>query len=371
MKKIILLLVLASSPAFAGKLLFDARLDGQGQTFNNEASSATLGHDNFRFMMKTARLDYQGNLNDKTNVRARAILNTTQGAVQTRDNLNGTVDLFFVNHKVQDNLELTAGKFSSDIGGWEHQLSSPDVYLFSAAYSGGSSDLNTTTRTLFAGRTGATIGTFTWASTGTTRYYTGAKLTHKVEGHELAIHTADLTADDNVGTTSSQTRTLTGLVYKGSFSDKLIQPLLSYHEGFLPGGGSDAKVIFANAGLRFNFDDNVIDLDYLTNTFKSRTAVSTGGFKDDAIRSTLLAWSKVYGQWTPKVKLESSEMLAADQKIFDVKGYSVALEYRPEVEENFRYHVAYNAKEYAPITGSSLTMQEVVVGTRIAADILK
>lgn len=362
---------LMTSSALAGKLIFDARIDGQSQTYNEAANSAGLGNSNFRYLVRTARLDYSTAFNERTSVRGRLILNTNQGNVNTRDSMNNFVDLFFINHKVTDHLDLTAGKFSSEMGGWEHQITSADVYLFSNAYSGGLSDLNTQTKAIYNAQTGQTISTFSWANTGTTRYYTGVKFTQKWDDQEMALHSADLTADDNTGATSSQTRTLTGLVYKGSFADKFVQPILSYHEGHLPGFTSDSKAKFMTAGLRFNCDEHIIDADYIQNLFEARTTPSGGGAKDDSITSALLGWKKTFGLWTPQIKVESSVMKAAETKIYDVLGYGLALEYRPVAEESFRYHLAYNSKEYSPASGDKMNLQEIIFGARIGADILK
>ena len=368
---VIFLLCLISAPAYAGKLIFDARIDGQSQTYDETAKAAGWGNSNFRYLIKTARLDYSNAFNERTQVRGRLILNTNQGNVNTRDSMNNFVDLFFVNHKMNDDLDLTAGKFSSEMGGWEHQNSSPDVYLFSNAYSGGSQDLNAQTKSIFTAQTGQTIGSFSWANTGTTRYYTGLKLTNKWDRQEIALHSADLTADDNTGTTSSQTRTLTGLVYKGSFVDNFVQPLLSYHEGHLPGFLNESKVKFTTAGLRFNFDKNILEIDHIQNLFEARTTTSSGAVKDDSIQSTLLGWKKTFGLWTPQIKFENSLLKAAETKIYEVMSYGLALEYLPEADPQFRYHLAYVSKEYSPNSGSKMKLQELLFGVRIGADILK
>ncbi len=368
-----LMLMTGSLAQAAGKLNMDARIDAQGQSYNDAAKTAVMGHDNYRYYLKTARLDYQNSLNEKTSFRGRLVLNTTQGTVNSRDNLNNTVDLFFVNYKLADGMDLTAGKFTSDMGGLENQYSGADVYLFSEANGGVSSKLDTNTKAVYAADSGKTAAAFTWANTGITKYYTGVKLAYKFSDQELALHNADLPADDTTSGNASQTRTMTGLVYKGSFMEKMLMPIFSYHTSLLPGASSgsvDAKANFIAAGLKVNVASQVIDIDYLINSFPSRTT-SAGSDETDTVQSTTVAWSMPMDTLTPKVKIESSKLSAAATKIYDVTAAGVALEWKPVKEENFRFHTAYNMKQFKPVSGDTIAYNEFMVGMRINADFLK
>ncbi len=371
-KSLLMVLVLMAGQAYGGKLIFGARVDALRQQFNDDAAASALGNNNFRYTFKTARLDYSNNLNDKTNVQARLTLNTDQGAVNKRDSLNNFVELFFINHKLVEGLELTLGKFSSDMGGTEFQYASADVYQFSSAYSGGPA-IDGFARTAFNTKTGNSLSaSWTWTGTGTVRYYTGAKATYKFCDQEVAIHTANLSSDELTAGTSSQTRTLIGGVYKGNFLEKKIQPILSFHEARLPNtAGTDAKLTFLAAGLKLTIANHTFDVDYLVNNFKDRTALTNGNLESDHIDSILVGWSKSFNQWSPRLKFESSRLKVAGEKIFDVLGYSAALEWKPVPEDNFRYHLAYNGKSYKPDSGNTLTSDEFLLGVRIAADILK
>ncbi len=283
------------------------------------------------------------------------------------------MDLFFVNYKFMDGMDLTAGKFASDMGGIENQYASPDMYLFSEANTGVSTNLNTNTKAVYAADSGKTAAAFTWANTGITKYYTGVKVAYKIADQEIALHSADLPADDTTSGNLSQTRTMTGLVYKGSFMDKMVMPIFSYHSSLLPGASSgsvDAKANFIAAGVKFNVASQIIDFDYLSNSFSSRTT-SAGSDETDTVQSMTLGWAMPMDNLTPRVKIESSKLSAAATKIYDVTGAGVALEWKPVKEENFRFHTAYNMKSYKPVSGDTIAYNEFMVGMRINADFLK
>lgn len=372
-------IVVLSSSANAGKLLFDGRLDYQNQSYN-DAGTGSLGQPNTRYLIKAARFDYSANLSEKTSVRGRLILTKNSSAPTVRDAMSDFVDLFYINYKFVDSLDGTFGKFSSEMGGTEHIFnSSPDVYYFSTAYEGLPSGLDTLSKSVFATQAGGglTIPGTLGGVPGTLRYHTGAKLTYKVADQEVQVQSANLTADEVSGSSSTQTRTLMGVVYKGNFLDKVLQPVVSFHEAYWPGTtNSSAKVTYMSAGLRTSFAGHLLEADYISNGFKGRTKISNGEFRDDSINTILAHWSMPItlpcGQLAPHLKAEQSMVKVAGEKIYTVTGFGAAVEFKPVKDENFRYHVAYNNKTYSAASGDlSPNLQEVLVGVRIAADILK
>lgn len=374
--RILAAMVLFPSLTLAGKLSFDTRIDAQNQEYDAAARTAGLGTSNFRYLLKVARLDYLNNLNEKTNFRGRLVLNTNQGTVNKRDSINNTVDLFFVNHRLNDQFDLTMGKFSSDMGATEQQYPSADVYLQSAANAGFPSELNTSSKNLFSLKKGTSLSgsSWTWANSGIVKYYTGAKLNYKFDEQEFSLHSANLSDDDNTSGTFSQTRTTTGAVYKGTFADKKIRPILSYHEAFLPTAPSanlSAKATYIGVGLKLEIQTHTFDLDYLNNNFKEKTLLSNGNHEDDNIRSINFGWSMPYEDYLIKLKTEQSEIVLANEKVFDISACGAALEWKPKKEDTFRFHLAYNHKSYLPVSGETQILQEIIFGTRINADFLK
>lgn len=386
-------LFLSAEASMAGKVLFDGRIDAQGTSANGQAVTTGQSRTSFRYLLKTARIDATTDFNDKTSARIRFGFTQNLGNQTVRDTSTALADYFLIKHKLNDNTDITLGKFHSDMGGFEHANPSADVHYFSQNNTGvlTNTTFDTYTKTIVTARSGKSIiaasavssgpgvtstPAWTWSGTGIVKSYAGVKLSYKIAGQEIVLHNANLSADD-IGNTSqsTQTRTLVGAVYKGNFMEKSVQPWLSYHDAFLPGapsGSIDAKATYTAAGVRGNIDNNLIDLEYLSNVFKDRTLVTGNELQTDSIITTQLSWRKTWGLWTPTIKYEKSELTAAGTKVFDVTGYNVAFEWRPVSEENFRYHLAYNNRAFAPTNSdSSIVSEEVMLGMRIFADFLK
>ena len=378
MKSFLLLAIaLTTAQVQAGSLNADFRADMLSQKYNDAAlaGGTGTGTDNYRFMMQTGRLDYKGTLSEQTNYRVRVRFSgKTQGAMELRDNTNPTLDFAYATHKFSDLFRLTMGKYSGDNGGFEGTTAGPDVYFFSEAFTGGG----------YLGRTqtgGPANGLVLKGHSANLLYIDGAKLSFVLSPeHTINLMVADLDAnvgrgaavssDVTVGGLTSQNKSLIGASYFGSFMDKTMSVIASYHTQTLI---DDVNQNWAAIGLSYTAGPLVVQGDYLMNTYNS----VVGAFKPkDTLTSTVL---KVVYNIDPTLAVQA-KFVASDEK-FDTTSvvsstnkytsYGAAIEWKPRAEDVFRYHAAYNSRNEAPDLGDSRQLNEVIVGMRINADILK
>lgn len=344
--------------AFAGSLSMDARGDLENVT-HNDAAKAAGGYNYSRFNMQTLRLDGKGNFNEATSFRLRFRFNNGALATQNaKDSVNNAIDFAYLQHKVMDNLSFQMGKFATDIGGVEGMTAGPDLYLTSQAYS----------------------------DEGALRYATGLKAMYTMEAQEidLMVMNEQINADANDTTTTTtsggfnQTRNAAGIVYKGSFMDKMLMPVLSYHEDNLQptttnGASSftDRKYTYASAGVKWEMAPVFVEVDYLYNTYKNKSILD----ETDKTTSAVATVGYKMENMVAKLKYEGSEAetftAASTSGKLKYSGYQLALEYMPTNDKNFRYHAAYISRDTKPETGDTMTTQTAIVGFRLIADFLK
>jgi hypothetical protein len=365
--------------AFAGSWSLDSRADLESTTYNDAAKAAATtdvntltpncaaGSDcnsNYtRFNLQTLRLDGKGNFTDATSFRLRFRLNNGASLATTnaRDSLNSAIDFAYIQHNLMDGLSLQLGKFGTDIGGIEGMTSGADLYLTSQAYNEETS----------------------------LRYATGIKAIYTFADQEISamVMNESVNADANGATGGSgpgagfnQTRNAAGIVYKGSFMDKTLSPVLSYHEDNLQPTTTtaatntsfiDRKNSFAAVGLKYDWAPIFVEVDYHYNTYKNRSIM------DETDKTSTVAGTIGYRMenFVAKLKAEGSETEIFSAASTSTKpkynGYQAAVEYLPTNDKNFRYHVAYVSRDTKPETGDTQTTQSVFVGTRLFADFLK
>jgi hypothetical protein len=256
-----------------------------------------------------------------------------------------------------DNLSLQMGKFTTDIGGIEGMTSGADLYFNSQA----------------------------WTEENTIRYSTGLKAIYTMAEQEVDVMVVneEVDASSNGVTTTTggfnQTRNAAGIVYKGSFMDKSLMPVVNYFEDNLqPTGGAgaanftDKKNAFALVGLKYDFSPVFVELDYHMNTYKNKSVMDETD-KDNSFVGTV--GYKATDNIVAKLKYEASEVETFSAANTSAKtkynGYQAAVEYLPTGDKNFRYHVAYVSRDTKPEVGDTRTTQTVFVGTRLLADFLK
>jgi hypothetical protein len=366
MKRLLLTTIVASAlgaAAQAGTISLDARTDYEANTYND----AALQKNSTRFNLQTLRLDYKGALSDATSFRLRyrfnnpsSKANSSTAALTFRaaDSATSALDFAYVEQKLMDNMSVQVGKFNTDIGGIEGLTSGADLYFTSQAY-GEQSPL---------------------------RYATGAKLMYKMNDQEIDLMAVNQETDafTNIGGTTnsfSQNHEAYGIVYKGSFMDKALMPVVSWHTDkaqATSAAGNDMENNYYSAGLKYDFAPIFVELDYLYDTMADRTVVGETN-KTTSIVGTVGARMD---NWVAKLKAESSEAesfsAAATSGKNKYNGYQAAVEYLPANDKNFRYHVAYVTRDAKPETGAfgttstdTQTTQSVFAGVRILADFLK
>ncbi len=380
MKSFLLLVTaLTAMHAQAGTISLDLRTDMDGTTYNDAATAAGVGANNYRFYMQTGRLDYKGSLDADTSFRFRARFNRDQGVVANRDALNTVIDYANVMHKFSDSFGLTVGKFLGDGNGNEGPTPGGDQYYFTESYLGGT----------LGKLTGAPITGLVPSknvlkgNSNTTTYVTGAKASYFInENHTVNLMVLDLDADtgrgattgngQDVGAVSSQNKSMLGASYQGYMLDKTFSVLASYHAQTI---NADVNANYAAVGLGYTMGPVLVQADYSANTFNSKDALGTP--KDQLNSATLKAVYTIDPNYSVQAKVTSSQE-KFDNSVAFVNGasnnyldYAAALEWKPKANDIFRYHAAYVSRTETPDSGDSRTSTEVIVGMRILADFIK
>lgn len=344
----------------ANTLNYDFRGDWQGVTYNN----ATGLPDYTRFYLKTGRLDFKGNLNERFSYQLRwgfnkpAVDSATSNS--KRDALNSSVEYAYVTDKMSDSFALSLGKVNTEIGGLEAATAGPDLYLVSPNHQ------HSAVKTL----SGANLGV-NQSGAANILYMTGVKGDFSFSDQHIYLMVLNNIADatDAAGNLN-QDRGLMGLTWKGAFLDKTLTGLLSYHEVSPQSATGDAgnKHTFMSAGVKYDSADWGGSLEYNTTTYKE----GVSGNKDD-LSSGVAKIAYKLEQWTPRLEFFTSEekiTIGATPGTNKYMGYGAVLEYKPTAE-NFRYHLAYNNITAKPHTGDDQIRTEVVLGARLLGDFLK
>ncbi|MCA6381046.1 MAG: hypothetical protein IM610_15020 [Cytophagales bacterium] len=361
-KTLIISGLLAASSAQAGSLNLDLRFDYTSTAYNDVGKNSSTNPlpDNERWYAQTAKLDFQNKMSDELDYRVR--LNFPSAAVasgtsnQRRDGLNSFVEFLYATHKM-GNLSFTVGKFASEIGGWEGNTTTADQYTYSEAFDDNFTNLKTTNSATALGNR-------------VLRYYAGGRLGYKTEFGDFSFHAAnnrsDLTDSSTPQSDLRQTQGWMAAVYKGSFAEKMFQPLLSYHK---VSEGKDADYTYMAAGLRTVIDATTVDLDYLQNTWDG-----TGTDKDTLTSISVAVAHKINDQYAARLKTASSDKKdegGASELKHKAMTYGLGLEYKPMADQNFRYHLGYAMTEWKPDGADKITRTEMTFGIRMLHDFLK
>ncbi len=348
---------LLASAAFAGSISLDTRFDFQNVDFN-DAGVTGANADNSRLYFRVGRLDYQGKLSEDVTFRLRYAF-TSFGANNVRDNAADAVQFAAITQKLFNGLSLTLGKFNPEMGGYEGITSGSDMYLQSEYFThkfGNNS-----------------LGSSTYGVGDKHLYMTGLRLDYAFMDQTLTGMILDPIPDQAVGATgNASNQKMWGFLYKGSFMDKTLGVMASYH--LTPGAGNafsgDDKTSFSTVGLKWTSSPVLVSLDY---NMESADFTPVAGTSRTDKMTTIIAKVAYTGfeQWTPRLEYHTTkEDFSTNSNTFT--GMGAVAEYKPIKENNFRYHVAYNS---ITATGSSYaqdqTRTEILVGTRMLADFLK
>jgi len=362
-------LVFSATSQAANTLEFDFRGDFQSVDYNEAAATtASTASDYSRFVIKTGRLQYKGSISDRYSYVLR--LGFYKPAVDSgtsnskRDNLNSSVEYAYVTDKMSDYFALSLGRVNTEIGGFESATSGADLYMVSPYSSHAAvKDL-----------TGQNLGT-SQSGSANILYLTGAKATVVLnETQNIYLIAANNVGGDPIDSNSkiNQDRGLLGLVWRGSFAEKTIFGVLSYHEvspqsiAIASPVDSGSKHNFISAGIKYDADW-VGSLEFHTTDFKE----GASGNKD-TLSAIIMKLAYKMDQWTPRLEFFSSEekIGIATTTTNKFTGVGAVLEYKPTAD-NFRYHLAYNSITAKPETGADQMKTEVVLGARLLGDFLK
>lgn len=346
-----LALTALGASAQAGSINLDARAEFEATNYNDAAKTASGVSNYNRFNLQTLRLDAKGNFDGDTNYRLRFRLNdgTNAATKNSRDSLNKSVDFAWIGRKLSDGYNLQIGKFGTDIGGVEGMTAGPDLYFTSQGYQN-QNDL---------------------------RYATGAKLLTSFADQQVDVMVVNQSSDAINGAGKyNQTQLATGLVYKGAFMEKSLLPILSWHNEKVQPTTAAGLVVKENnyyaAGLKYDFAPFFLELDYLYDTYKSKSTTD----ETDKNSTAAITIGGKRDNWVAKLKLEDSatetiSTVGGSATKTKYSGYQLAAEYTPTGDKNFRYFIAYVSRQTKPETGDSPITQSTLAGVRINADFLK
>ncbi|MDG0817083.1 porin [Bdellovibrio svalbardensis] len=364
---------MAATAAHAGSISYDFRGDYQSADYNKNAESvtaptggATKNSDFSRMYFKIARLDFKGNMNEDLSYRVRWTFYGNTPAVGTRDNIWNNIQLAYITQKLGSGFSVTLGKLYSDIGGFEGAMSGADLYLTSESYSHKFGNDQLASRSYGTGD-------------GNILYMTGAKVDYTFADQVFSAMILNPAQDETTGSGAfNQTSNAWGLVYKGSFMEKAISLIASYHE--LPGTNnpqgaptsytSDDKSKMYSAGFKWDATPVMASIEYIgqQNDYKPAASSFTDKMDSVVVKAAWTGWE----QWTPRLEFTSTtEKVDSASATNKFTGYGAIIEYKPRKDDIYRYHLAYQNIKETPETGSDLTRQEIVLGARLMGDFLK
>lgn len=340
-----LILMIVPRLGFSGSLLLDARTDYKSYTANDAVAKPSYA----AFQMTRIRMDYQNKLGELNSFRARIDLLNAAESTAIRDKTSKLIDFAFLTRKINDHWSFTMGKIISGMGGTEANNNSGDIYLRSLA--------------------GDEIAGIYWP--------TGAQIESIYGENRLRLNvgnnTEDICSDPVTCDNLKQTRNLTGLTYTSKFFNGSLLPNLSFHsEDFISKLGVKKKNTYLAVGFKYLIQDFEIEADRLANDYDLEPQANTNVLATYSNMGLIRYKIKDFG--SVHVKYENSERKKATSAATDSKstvtGTTVAVEYRPIKDENWRLHLAVTQKDEKPEAGSTKKENSIYLGMRIIADVL-
>ena len=296
------------------------RADAQANQSDNSAD-INGDEDSNRFQFNYLRLNFKGQLNDKTSYRIRYRLDKSLDAGNGIDSTGPGVNYAYIDRTVTDNLKVRLGKqYFAGVCGREGDYSGQDVYKYSLT---------------------CDVNPF---------YRTGVALMPSFNGQSFvfsAVNTGDETSNqDEFGYAAS---------WYGNLAEGMFEPIVAYvyfprTEQKGAGGAITAKSSadsYLTVGTRFTKDIVQLEADYMRADIESR------GTAEDESYDTLALQARFFlmgGKLQPLVKFETSSYddgalnNAGADGAFDRNAYTLALEYYPDHGKegvDWRMHVAY------------------------------
>jgi hypothetical protein len=325
----VLLAVPSVFAAASGSIVLENRSDFIYESWNNVEVADPASEDEDAKMDKEAglgfnaarlRTDFKGQFANDVKYRVRLRWDKTFGTntkVGSMNSLDAAVDNAYVQPKFGEALSVRIGKFSVDGQGHEEAtISSQDTYLMS-----------TIDKNYLAGLGNA--------------YGVRPIITLKGLGD------ISLTLANNNLATSDDSLAQTMLVYGIGFSGKIgmFEPVANFH--MVPKTSWTEGQMDAGLGLRTTVDKFIATVDFQTQT------TSTGEIliakKLDKVLSTNMVLQYKGENLRPQAKVLYDMLYMGDDQTATVLGLAGGVEYYPEEDANFRYHLMVSDKMTTPI----------------------
>lgn len=338
-------ILLFCSKIFAEGIIVDSRFDSIGSTYN-EAGLAAGGKNSSSFQGARLRLLFQSKVNDELSGKIRLNLLSASDAPNSEAKFSKYVDYAFLSHQLNSNVYFNAGKVIALIGGREAMVNPGDYYFTSI--SGG----EILSRPL------------------TSLWPVGAILGGQFEDQKIELLVANTTSDDTTG----QSRNMIGLSYLGSFLEKKLQPILSFHTD--AESENTEKRTYLSVGSKIMLSDFDLDLDYLVNQKNYKVWIANSSKELSSIVVSLrYKYSQAF-QIIFKGDLSSDKISTSPGATpsFDEVKYNqvgISTEYYPYSDTKFRYHLAFSNKTTKGSVGDSQSEQKIIAGLRLVHDFLK
>lgn len=350
MRKTFLLLTFLPAISFAGNIGLDARFDHVSNT-PNDAAIAASKNTYSSFQLSRLKIDFAGKLSDSISFRSRIDPLQIDATKNKRDSASLFIDFAYISHKLNDTWSLAMGKIISGMGGVEGNNNPADYYLKSEAL----------------------------VETSAIYWPTGAQLESNFGDNKVKFNLFNVTEDVNgAASNNASTRNAYGFTYTSKFMDGNLLPNISYHTESYGKNGVAKTNSYAAAGLKYLISDYEIEADYLLNSYKPDPQASSD--KISTASTVALVRYKMNDLGSLHLKYEVSERKTATGASTDTKtavnGLTLAFEYKPIKDENWRAHFAITQKDTTPNTGvasadKTQTEQTVYVGMRVLADFVK
>lgn len=163
-----------------------------------------------------------------------------------------------------------------------------------------------------------------------------------------------------------------GAAYYGSFMNKMIEPVLSYHkQGTTRAGQYDT---FMSAGLRLNVAQFTVEADYLV--LEQEKLSAAGDAKLNSIVATVRYNHENFKPFAKFIKEDGEkgfDGIVTGSNESERTAWELGLEFVPNKDEDFRYHVVYansESKETKPAS-SKTEEQKIYAGIAFNYNILK
>lgn len=333
--KLMCLAVMATAAQANAGIVFDARTDWHNKgSYNDSTNTEVKGFSEFE--ITRARLELDGKLSDTITGKAR--LDFLKDATVNKDGANSIVNYAYITHKAMDMFSISAGKLNLMTAGFEGQYNGADIYFTSL---GGA---------------------------GQNRNLTGLSFDMTpVENNWVSVFAVN--NDDT--TNNNQKKNGFGLTYKGAFMDNTLMVLANYVATHTGAQDAEKARNLMGVGVKYLPMSNLtIDLDYFNNVDKEAF-----GANDAKTNSIVAQVRYTMDQWSPIVKFESSKYdTGADATSYDRTRIGAAVEFKPETDKNFRYHVAWDSQsdksKDSTAANQTVTQSQIYVGMRLFTDLL-